>query len=116
MTCNLSGELRVVIQIEQKGEAVVGSGNIDVGNKTPTRNSDQPITEPSAKPDRFSERPIAALFKAGRRPGICGALSQQSGDNGRGTESAPQKFLQLVGYRDPKARAEPWVRPTPAKP
>jgi hypothetical protein len=41
-------------------------------------------------------------------------MSQQCGDNGRGHQSAPQKFVQLVGYRDPKGRAEPWVRPGPA--
>jgi hypothetical protein len=40
-------------------------------------------------------------------------MSQQYGDSGRGNESAPQKFVQLVGCRDPKARSEPWVRPLP---
>jgi hypothetical protein len=43
---------------------------------------------------------------------VCGAMSQQYGDGGRGNESAPQKFVHLVGYRDPKPRAEPWVRPS----
>jgi hypothetical protein len=46
------------------------------------------------------------------------AMSQQCGDSGN--YSTPQKFVQLVGCRDPKARAEPWVRPSvpfgPAKP
>ena len=44
------------------------------------------------------------------RDRICGAMSQQRGDSGH--ESAPQKFVQLVGYRDPKARPDPWIRPT----
>jgi hypothetical protein len=43
------------------------------------------------------------------RPKICGAMSQQRGHSGH--ESAPQKFVRLVGCRDPKAKAEPWVRP-----
>jgi hypothetical protein len=44
-------------------------------------------------------------------------MSQQYGDSHRGNESAPQKLVQLVGCRDPKARSEPWVRPhlSPAK-
>jgi hypothetical protein len=61
--------------------AVVGNGNIDVGNKTATPKPGQPKSA---------------------RAGICGAMAQQRGDSGRGNESAPQKFLQLVGYRDPK--------------
>jgi hypothetical protein len=38
-------------------------------------------------------------------------MAQQSGDFGRGNQSAPQKLLQLVGCREPKARPAPWVRP-----
>jgi hypothetical protein len=41
-------------------------------------------------------------------------MSQQCGDSGN--YSTPQKFVQLVGCRDPKAGSEPWVRPGPAKP
>ena len=47
----------------------------------------------------------------GRRAGTYNAMSQQSSDSGRGTESLPQKLVQLVGYRDPKACREAWVRP-----
>jgi hypothetical protein len=74
----------------------VGDGNINVGNKTATRKPGQPKSA---------------------RPRICGAMAQQSCDSGRGNQSAPQKFVQLVGYRDPKAPLEPWVRPdkTPVK-
>jgi len=39
-------------------------------------------------------------------------MSLQYGDGGRGNESAPQKFVHLVGYRDPKPRVGPWVRPS----
>ncbi len=40
-------------------------------------------------------------------------MQQQCGDSSRGNQSALQKFVQLVGYRDPKARPEPWVQPRP---
>jgi hypothetical protein len=64
--------------------AVVGNGNLDVGNATPTRKTGQRI-DPSSN-----------------SPGICGAMSQQGGEF-RGNVSAPQKFVQLVGCRDRKA-------------
>jgi hypothetical protein len=41
-------------------------------------------------------------------------MAEQCGDSGRGNESAPQKFVRLVGCRDTNARPEPWVRPRPA--
>jgi hypothetical protein len=40
-------------------------------------------------------------------------MAQQCGDNGRGNQSAPQKFVRLVGCRDPKARPERTIRPRP---
>ena len=46
----------------------------------------------------------------GRKPGANAAMSQQGSDSGRGTESVPQKLVQLVGYRDPKSCRESWVR------
>ncbi|MDP1882186.1 MAG: hypothetical protein Q8K88_04815, partial [Bradyrhizobium sp.] len=49
-----------------------------------------------------------------RQPGNCGAMSQQCGDSGN--YSTPQKLVQLVGCRDPKASSGPWVRPAPTKP
>jgi hypothetical protein len=60
----------------------VGNGNIDVGKKTATPKPGHPKSA---------------------RTGICGAMTQQRCDSGRGNESAPQKFVQLVGYRDPKS-------------
>ena len=93
----------------------MGNGNIDVGNKSPTPKPGQPIVERLAGTDGSSELRIDKRnpLKPGR-PGISGAMSLQRGDRGRGNESAPQKFVQLVGCRDPKARLEPWVRPRPA--
>ena len=86
----------------------MGSGNIDVGNDTPTRKPGQPVVEdlsgtngselridPSLKPDH-QER------ASGYPAGLCGAMSQQ-GSEFRGNVSAPQKFVQLVGCRERKA-------------
>ena len=85
-TCNHSGRLGVVSQLQQR-MAVVGT--TDVGNQTD------------------KQTPLKA-----ERPRICGAMSEQRGDSGN--QSAPQKLVQLVGCRDPKARLKPWVRPRPA--
>jgi len=94
----------------------VGNGNIDVGNKTATRKPGQPIVEQMAKRDGASERRIdKTIAPKTERPRNCGAMSKQCGDSGRGNQSAPQKFVQLVGFRDPKARPKPPARPVPAK-
>lgn len=89
----------------------MGSGNIDVGSKTPTRESGQPIVERLTS-NGFSDLRIehqSPLKRGGARK--CGAMSEQSADSGRGNESVPQKLVHLVGYRDPTARQDPWVRP-----
>lgn len=92
----------------------MGNGNIDVGNKSPTRKPGRPIVQRQAGTDGSSELRIEAPNTARmKRPGISGAMSQQCGDSGN--VSAPQKFVQLVGCREPRARDEPWVRPGPAK-
>jgi hypothetical protein len=90
--------------------AVVGT--TDVGNQTPSGKPDQPIVERLAGSDGSSELRIdkSNALKA-ERPRICGAMSEQRGDSGN--QSAPQKLVQLVGCRDPKARLKPWVRPRP---
>jgi hypothetical protein len=96
----------------------VGNGNIDVGNKSPTRKPGLPIAEPSAESNDAAEPRIETLdgLKADR-PANCGAMSEQHGDGVRGDESAPQELLQLVGWRDSKTKPDPWVRPrvTPVK-
>jgi hypothetical protein len=91
--------LGVVLPPQQR-ISVVGNDNIDVGNRTPT-----------LKPERIGgKNPLKT-----EQPRICGAMSLQSGDSGRGNESAPQKFVRLVGCREAGARPEPWVRPVPVK-
>jgi hypothetical protein len=94
----------------------VGHDNTDVGNN-PTRQPGQRIVQRSAESNGSTDARIDRQSpKRTERP-ICGAMSQQYGDSHRGNESAPQKLVQLVGCRDPKARSEPWVRPhlSPAK-
>ena len=68
----------------------MGNGNIDVGSKHPTHDG---------SPGRDSTA------------GVHGAMAQQGSDSGRGTESVPQKLVHLVGYRDPNARPDAWIRP-----
>jgi hypothetical protein len=92
----------------------VGNGNNDVGNKTPIRKPGQPSTKRLAGASGLAARRVDKDNREKtERPKICGAMSQQRGDSGN--QSAPQKFVQLVGCRDPNARPEPWVRPAPAK-
>jgi len=94
--------------------AVVGN-NIDVGNKTAARNPGQPVIERLARTDGTPKLRLEAPNTVRIKRSVnCGAMSQQGGDSGN--YSTPQKFVQLVGCRDPKARSEPWVRPGPAKP
>jgi len=91
----------------------VGNGNIDVGKKTPTRKGGQRIVECLTGRDGSLAPRIDDPDPRQKEPvKVCGAMSQQCGDGGRGNESAPQKFVHLVGYRDSKPRAEPWVRPS----
>jgi hypothetical protein len=78
----------------------VGDGNFDAGSQTPARKTIGLSALGIGEPKPLSKE----------RPGICVAMAQQSGDFGRGNQSAPQKLLQLVGCREPKARPAPWVR------
>ncbi len=73
----------------------MGSGNIDVGNDTPTRKPGQPVE----RQGKTSENPVSP----------CGAMSQQGGEF-RGNVSAPQKFVHLVGCRDRKVGPGPEAR------
>jgi hypothetical protein len=87
--------------------AVVGNGNIDVGNDKLTCKPGQPAVEVlgdgSSKPRIEGQNPLHNPVRT-ERPRISGAMAQQCGDLGRGNQSAPQKFVRLVGCRDPKAR------------
>jgi hypothetical protein len=87
--------------------AVMGNDNVVVGNSSK-------LGQTSVEGSAASDRPCG--LQADRqasvrtdRPKICGAMSQQRDHSGY--ESVPQKFVRLVGCHDPKAKAEPWVRP-----
>jgi hypothetical protein len=99
MTCNFSEQSRVMVYQQQR-ISVVGNGNIDVGNKTATRKPGQPAVNAGIPERRVNQQ----------QGGNCGAMSQQRCDSGRGNESAPQMFVRLVGYRDPKTRPAPVKR------
>ena len=91
-----------------------GNGNIGVDGKTATRRPGQPTAESLAVTSGASAlRAGETNLLTKERPRICVAMTQQSGDSGRGNQSEPQEFLQLVGCRDPNARRVPWVRPRP---
>jgi len=77
----------------------VVNGNIDVGNESPTRKPGQPTVENLSGSIGSSELRIDSSLKKGR----CGAMSQQGGEF-RGNISAPQKFVHLVGCREPRVR------------
>jgi hypothetical protein len=74
--------------------AVMGGGDITVGNKSTTRKPAQTIVSDLAERLRVSGR------KPEDQTSICGAMAQQRGDSGGW--STPQKFVHLVGCRDPK--------------
>jgi hypothetical protein len=91
---------------------VVGNGNIDVGKKTPRKGGQRIVEDLTGRDGSLAPGIDDPNPRAKEPVKVCGAMSLQYGDGGRGNESAPQKFVHLVGYRDPKPRAEPWVRPS----
>jgi hypothetical protein len=114
-TCNLSRQLRVVANLQQR-ISVVGNGNNDVGTKTPTRKTGKPSIQRLSGSNGLPELRIdqSTSSQAERRK-VCGAMTLQSGDSGWGNQSAPQKLLHLVGCREQKSPPELTQRPTPTK-
>jgi len=101
----------------------MGNGNSEIGTSPDI--AGQPILEGFTKHEGSAEflgspqpRGGEPNSVAAKRPTIRVAMAQQCGDSGRGNDSAPQKFVQLVGCRDLKARYAPSSRPpqTPGKP
>ena len=100
----------------QQRISVVGNGNIDVGTGIPTRTFGQPTVERLSGSNGLPELRIDPLSSAQpRRASVCGAMTQQSGDSGWGTQCAPQKLVHLVGCREAKDRPDPLKRPDRAK-
>ena len=103
----------------------MGSGNINVGNDTPTRKPGQPAVEnlsgsngsglridPPLKPERQGKAQEKTQEKTQGKAsaaGPCGAMSEQNSEF-RGNVSAPQQLVHLVGCRDRKAGPGPEAR------
>jgi hypothetical protein len=87
----------------------VGSDNVDFAGKTSTSSERSDERRSGSRVMHQQMRDQSALKS--RIAGAHGAMSQQSSDSARGTQSTPQKLVQLVGYRDPKSCGESWVPP-----
>jgi hypothetical protein len=74
--------------------AVMGSGDIVVGNAIPRSDPSAEKGPVETADPRRSPKP--------RQQQMCGAMSQQG--DGNHSPSRPQEFLRLVGYRYPKVR------------
>ena len=83
----------------------MGNGNIDVDSISRPRKTGQPNVERLIE-SSFFDLPIDPQDVArAEQHGPCGAMAQQCGDSGY--QSAPQKFIHLVGCRDTKVCADP---------
>jgi hypothetical protein len=81
----------------------MGGDSIVVGNKANSRKPSPPVSaNPVASSGSASPPTDEPPHPKQDRPAVCGAMSQQSGHNS--IQSAPQKFVRLVGCHDPKAR------------
>jgi hypothetical protein len=86
-----------------KREAVVGHNNTQVGGHDPTgTESGRPVVKHVTHSSDGRE-PAAACETPGE-------MTQQSRESGHGHDSTPQKLLQLVGCREPKAVLDSWRR------
>jgi len=104
------GGSRVKACSPAQGIADVANGNKNVGNDTSTRKAGKPIVE-QMMAGGSSDAGIVKQMQA-EQPRNCGAMSQQGSFSYHGNVSSPQQLVHLVGCRDPKARSEPWIRPT----
>jgi len=85
--------------------AVMRGENAVAGTKPIIARSAATIVEDPAKragPSGLTGERSNSLKK---RPGPCGAMSQQRSDTG--SQSTPQKFVRLVGCRDPRIKPQP---------
>jgi hypothetical protein len=109
-TCNFHGQLRVVVPSQQR-ISVVGDGNFGVGKQFPPPKPGEPMAGNDSSSLRRTDTSNPQKTEL---PRVCGAMTQQCGDSGRGNDQTPQKFVHLVGCRDPNARPATRVRPGPA--
>lgn len=79
------------------GGRIVGNGNFDAGKKDPVGGLLRPGNSPRGGPETGSNEENRPKFEQVK---TCGAMSER---HGHGNESSPQKFIRLIGCRDPKA-------------
>jgi hypothetical protein len=97
-----------------RGGLVVGNGHFDPGKQRTNRRPAGSTIRSSTRSDRSPEMDVDGRTPAKSSAGeICGAMSEQHGQGGRSDQSAPQKFVHLVGCRDANAPPRPGVRPRP---
>ena len=78
----------------------MGNGDIVVGSRPlPRKPANVTVTDLA---DRVAAADASGARELAETERHCGAMSQQRGDSGM--LSTPQKFVRLVGCRDPKAR------------
>jgi len=77
----------------------MGSDNIVVGSNSSPRNPAAATSKYPSETDGLTAPRGAGPTKAEQH---CGAMSQPRGNSG--VLSTPQKFVRLVGCRDPKVR------------
>jgi hypothetical protein len=85
--------------------AVMRGDNIIVGSKPISSKSASTIVEDPAERAGPLSLPGDRSNLLKKRPGPCGAMSQQRSDSG--SQSTPQKFVRLVGCRDPRIKPQP---------
>lgn len=78
----------------------MGNGDIVVGSRPRPRKPANVTVKDLA--DRITAAKPADAPDFAKTERHCGAMSQQRGDGGM--QSTPQKFVRLVGCRDPKSR------------
>jgi len=89
----------------------VGTGNL-VGSKSCAGNAGQHNVTGMDSTVRPPKLRILRIERKNppKTKRICGAMSQQRGEAGRGNQSVPQELVQLVGFRDPKTRPDTRAR------
>jgi hypothetical protein len=86
---------RAAIQ-SQRGR-IVGNGNFDIDKKGPIGGLLRPGNSPRGEPQAGFDDENHSNIEQGK---TCGAMSEQ---HDRSHESSPQKFIHLIGCRDPNA-------------
>jgi hypothetical protein len=91
----------------------LGNGSIELDSISRPREIGQPSVDRMIKNSFFELQAEPQDLARADRSGPCGAMAQQCGDSGY--QSAPQKFIHLVGCRDTSVCTDPANRPDSPK-